>query len=286
MAFTIQIRRDLLANWEINNPVLAEAELAYETDTRKVKIGDGVNGYTSLPYLAEDRINLLVNGVTGATGISSINFSGFFTVSPDGYVDLSQFLGPTGATGPAGATGSAEIDLYGPTGIFVTNPTSFGITGPTVYTTNINGVPYYNVSRTRSYAARFDYDASSNLTSGSETILTGQDWLSSGFSVNVSSNMDVRFSFANETTPPKGIYGYFYNANSDTYVLSTFGLGNNAYLITGNLSSTISNSVATNNFFTSFNNYELMMNLTPSNYGGDRQPIPPINTHSYVIFTF
>lgn len=46
----IQLRRDTLANFTSVNPVLAEGEMAYETDTKKFKIGDGTTAYTSLDY--------------------------------------------------------------------------------------------------------------------------------------------------------------------------------------------------------------------------------------------
>lgn len=46
----IQLRRDTLANFTSVNPVLAEGEMAYETDTKKFKIGDGTTTYTSLDY--------------------------------------------------------------------------------------------------------------------------------------------------------------------------------------------------------------------------------------------
>lgn len=46
----VQIRRDTASNWTSNDPTLAEGEWAYETDTGKVKIGDGSTAWTSLAY--------------------------------------------------------------------------------------------------------------------------------------------------------------------------------------------------------------------------------------------
>lgn len=48
----IQLRRDTLVNFTSKNPILAEGELAYETDTKKLKIGDGTTAYTSLEYFS------------------------------------------------------------------------------------------------------------------------------------------------------------------------------------------------------------------------------------------
>ena len=51
----IQMRRDTAANWKSVNPVLLSGEWALETDTKKMKIGDGSTAYNALPYsTAED----------------------------------------------------------------------------------------------------------------------------------------------------------------------------------------------------------------------------------------
>jgi len=52
MATIIQLRGDTAANWTTVNPVLAERELAIETDTNLYKIGDGVTPWNTLPYKA------------------------------------------------------------------------------------------------------------------------------------------------------------------------------------------------------------------------------------------
>lgn len=48
----IQLRRDTAANFTSKNPVLGIGEPAYETDTKKLKIGDGTTVYNSLDYFA------------------------------------------------------------------------------------------------------------------------------------------------------------------------------------------------------------------------------------------
>ena len=50
MASIIQIRRDTAANWTAANTILAQGELALETDTLKLKAGDGTTAWTSLAY--------------------------------------------------------------------------------------------------------------------------------------------------------------------------------------------------------------------------------------------
>ena len=45
MANRIQLRRDTAQNWANNNPVLFEGEIGIETDTRKIKIGNGTSAW-------------------------------------------------------------------------------------------------------------------------------------------------------------------------------------------------------------------------------------------------
>lgn len=52
MAVKIQLRNDTAANWTSTNPTLMIGEAGYETDTGKVKFGDGVTAWTGLPYFA------------------------------------------------------------------------------------------------------------------------------------------------------------------------------------------------------------------------------------------
>lgn len=51
MANRIQFRRDTSVRWTEVNPILMEGEIAIETDTHKMKIGDGVNAYVNLSHL-------------------------------------------------------------------------------------------------------------------------------------------------------------------------------------------------------------------------------------------
>lgn len=51
MAVEIQIRRDSAANWTADNPTPAQGEPCLETDTGRLKVGDGLTAWTALPYL-------------------------------------------------------------------------------------------------------------------------------------------------------------------------------------------------------------------------------------------
>ena len=51
---TVRLRRDTSANWESTNPILKIGEPGLETDTKKLKFGDGVTAWTSLSYTRSD----------------------------------------------------------------------------------------------------------------------------------------------------------------------------------------------------------------------------------------
>lgn len=48
----IKLRRDTSAAFTSSNPILGNGEPAYETDTKKLKIGDGTTAYTQLEYFS------------------------------------------------------------------------------------------------------------------------------------------------------------------------------------------------------------------------------------------
>lgn len=64
----ITIRRDISSNWTAANTILADGEFAKETNTGKIKLGNGVTAWNSLAYFTGD-----VKSVNGQTGIVLIN---------------------------------------------------------------------------------------------------------------------------------------------------------------------------------------------------------------------
>lgn len=66
--YRIQSRRDTLTNWATNNPTLASGEIGFETDTYKIKIGDGSTSWNTLTYFTGSSLATLsiAGGGTGA----------------------------------------------------------------------------------------------------------------------------------------------------------------------------------------------------------------------------
>ena len=69
MATQIQLRRGTAAAWTSANPTLAQGEFGVETDTYKLKLGDGTTAWTSLGYYApgqdiQDLLNVVISSET------------------------------------------------------------------------------------------------------------------------------------------------------------------------------------------------------------------------------
>ena len=76
----IQVRRGTASQWTSTNPTLAAGEFGFETDTNKLKCGNGSTAWNSLAYINNDGD---ITGVTAGTGISGGGTSGTVTVSID-----------------------------------------------------------------------------------------------------------------------------------------------------------------------------------------------------------
>jgi hypothetical protein len=50
----IQIRRGTSTDWSSVNPTLAAGEIGFETNTKKIKVGDGTTAWNSLSYISSD----------------------------------------------------------------------------------------------------------------------------------------------------------------------------------------------------------------------------------------
>lgn len=55
---TIKIRRGTAAEWTAENPILAAGELGLETDTQKMKVGDGASYWNDIPYSGVGEIHV------------------------------------------------------------------------------------------------------------------------------------------------------------------------------------------------------------------------------------
>jgi len=122
MASRIQLRGDIAANWATANPILAHRELAFETDTLKTKLGDGLTAWNLLPYggIVGPAGAVGATGATGAQGIQGIQG----LTGATGATGLQGIQGIQGIQGVAGADGDSDttaVLVAGDTNTFALN---------------------------------------------------------------------------------------------------------------------------------------------------------------------
>ena len=67
MADRIQIRRDIKAKWADLNPILAAGEMGFEIDNNRLKIGNGITAWNSLPYITETDWSTIITQIDTLT---------------------------------------------------------------------------------------------------------------------------------------------------------------------------------------------------------------------------
>ena len=172
MTTKIQVRRDTAANWTAANPVLSSGEIGVETDTQKMKTGNGVTSWTSLIYTGSNTGS--GSGTQGATGAQGATGSG--TQGAQGATG-SGTQGAQGVQGPAGSGGSGS-GAQGAQGIQ-------GTTG----TTSTDQIKAISIpSPTSSDIFTIFYTKSSATLTKIESVLRGSSTPSATFTVKYGSD--------------------------------------------------------------------------------------------------
>ena len=70
MATRIKLRRDTAANWLESNPILAQGETGFETDSRAMKLGDGATRWKDLKYAVTGNLKVTDNTIHGDDVVS------------------------------------------------------------------------------------------------------------------------------------------------------------------------------------------------------------------------
>lgn len=107
----IQHKTGTTSQWTSVNPTLAKGEIGFETDTAKMKIGDGVTTYNNLPYLGESAASNL-NLITGKSfaGIQ-ITGTGNSTITASTLNNPFTGVGNISTSINASITGENGIDV-------------------------------------------------------------------------------------------------------------------------------------------------------------------------------
>jgi hypothetical protein len=109
-----KMRRGTAANWTSVNPTLLDGEPGLETDTLKVKYGDGVTAWTGLPYASGPGGTGTVTSVDASGGTTGFTFTGG-PITTGGTLILGGTLavanGGTGATTASAARAALGVAI-------------------------------------------------------------------------------------------------------------------------------------------------------------------------------
>jgi hypothetical protein len=164
MAVNILLRRGTTAEWTASNPILLEGEVGVETDSKKLKVGDGLTVWASLPYIT---LTPSAASALYAT-ISNPTFTG--NVSLDTGVTL-VFEGPTANAfetilAAADPTADRTLTLPDSTGTLATQEhVASEISTHSSDTTSVHGITDTSALATKTYADTAVSTHSSDTTS-------------------------------------------------------------------------------------------------------------------------
>jgi len=105
---TIQLRKDTAANWTSANPTLANGQPGWESDTNKLKIGNGSTVWASLAYFGNAGTVTSVAFSGGTTGLTVTGSP----ITTSGTITLAGTLAvANGGTGVTSSTGTGNVVL-------------------------------------------------------------------------------------------------------------------------------------------------------------------------------
>lgn len=194
----ICIRRDTAANFTSANPTLALGEIAYETDTRNIKVGDGATAWTALPY---------INPYRGGTAAAPTS---------------NTVLGPM--AGNALASGAVQNVLIGSdAGRSIVNSdfnVAVGANAMRGFDAALNTAVGYNAmgtfasGNTGSQNVAFGYNAATSLRGGSQNVAIGPDALATNQSANDNVAVGFRTAFLNTASDITAVGANALDANT------------------------------------------------------------------------
>ena len=106
---TIKFRRDTSANWTSVNPIPAQGEPCYETDTGKLKIGNGSDNYVALPYVSDGGGSSGDLPIASADTLGAVKIGENLSITEDGVLS-STASGDVSANGDNTFTGTNDFN--------------------------------------------------------------------------------------------------------------------------------------------------------------------------------
>ena len=247
MATQIKLRRDTAANWTSANPILGSGEPGFETDTGKLKIGDGTSNWATLGYATPGTAGVYSNTMAAAYltiysgNISAGNITVTGTMNGTATsASTATYASTAGlATNATNVIGASQANITS-VGTLTGLTTSGNITAQTanIYAGNISGnTAIYSPAYYWSNGVAFASSSYSNISAG---YYLNSNVISSTISItgNVRANAHYgnSYLYANGTSILSGIGGTYSNSNVASYLPTYTGSLNPSSIInTGNI---------------------------------------------------
>jgi hypothetical protein len=154
MAIRIKVRRGTDSDWTAADPVLSAGEIGFESDTNKLKIGDGSTAWSSLSY---------VTGTGGGGGLDNIVEDLSPQLGADLDVNGNQIVSASGNIAITPGSGGAIV-LDG-----MTWPTSLGLDGQVLQTDSSGNLSFVSVSTNAITSPAVALQTLPNIDAGSVT---------------------------------------------------------------------------------------------------------------------
>lgn len=110
----VQHKRMTASDWANSPLVLLDGELGVESDTGKVKVGNGRDRFSALQYLTGPKGDKGERGETGPKGADGV--MRFEELTSEQRETLKGAQGPAGPTGPRGADGAPGQNIINQNG--------------------------------------------------------------------------------------------------------------------------------------------------------------------------
>ena len=183
----LQLRRGTSTQWNASTNILAAGEMGYETDTQKIKVGDGTNLWSALPYINKGDIGPSGGpsgpsglkgdkgdtGVSGTTGPPGLGWSGQYirvglTPSGTGATFTPNSAITTGYTRGTWTVSANRATLTISGGDAIIPPVLFGYIA---WNTAVSGSPVYKVVSIPYGSSSLDYPQITVTRSGSNWVV-------------------------------------------------------------------------------------------------------------------